>query len=48
MTLYKKLENIMENSTIFNENAGQTDNSKLKIFMEIMRTLGKSLDISAN
>ena len=29
----------MENSTIFNKNAGQTDNSKLRIFMEIMRTL---------
>ena len=39
MTLYRKSENIMENSTIFNENAGQTDNPKLKIFMEIMRTL---------
>lgn len=39
MTLYKKSENIIENSTIFNKNAGQTDNFKLRIFMEIMRTL---------
>lgn len=46
MTLYKKLENIMENPTIFNKNAGQTDNSKLRIFMEIIRTLERYLLIN--
>lgn len=36
----------MENSTIFNKNAGQTDNFKLRIFMEIIRTLERYLLIN--